>query len=281
MVDTLLAALVCLLAGVVVNALADDLPAGRLPRLPRYPDGKRRPVLAWLGIAAFALRMRCPPKPATDKSTADGKQQVLSWRYPLVELVLLSLTLLTREVARTRLALSGEETLIYLAWVALFVLIAVIDLEHMRIPHQPLLACVLLAVIRGSAFPHSSPTFASMLAGAFCACFAFSLLYLVGRAFAQFVAGRHKLSTDLTALGRGDVYLMTVGGFIVGFPHALVVMAITILLGGSGAAGYMLAKSGAGGYQRFSAIPYAPFILASVYTVMLLRREVSQLIFGL
>ena len=187
----------------------------------------------------------------------------------------------TFAVARTGLALSNEETLIYLIWVALFVLIAIIDLEHMRIPLPPLLACVLLAFVRAIAFPQSLPTFASMLAGALCACFVFSLLYLGGRSFVKLAARRQHLPRDLTALGLGDVYLMTVGGLIVGFPHALIAMALAILLGGIAAAGYMLAKNRSGGYQRFSAIPYAPFILASVYAVLLLRAEVSQLIFGL
>lgn len=277
----LLAALFGLLAGGIVNALADDLPAGRMPRLPRYPDGSMRPLLAWLGIAAFALRLRCPPPSEADKSIDTTKRLILSWRYPLVELVLLALTTLTYAIAKHRLALSGEETLIYLIWVALFVLISVIDLEHMRIPLSPLLACVLLALFRALAFPQSQPSVASMLTGAFCACLSFSLVYLGGRSFAQFAAGHHHQPPELTALGLGDVYLVTVGGLIVGFPHALVVMALTILLGGIGAAAYMLAKHKFGGYQRFSAIPYAPFILAAVYTVLLLRAEVSQLIFGL
>ncbi|MCY4064618.1 MAG: A24 family peptidase [Chloroflexi bacterium] len=279
--DALLAALFGLIAGGVVNALADDLPAGRRPRLPRYPDGTPRPVRAWLGVTAFALRLRCASPSAIDKSIDGCQRQMLSWRYPLVELALMVLTILTYAVARTRLDRSGEETLIYLAWVALFVLIAVIDLEHMRIPLAPLLACVLLAFVGATAFPQALPPFASMLAGAFCAFVSFALLYLGGCAFAQFAASRQHPRPALTALGRGDVYLMTVGGLIVGFPHVLVLMALTILLGGIGAAAYMLTKSRSGGYQRFSAIPYAPFILASVYSILLLRGELSQLIFGL
>ena len=279
--DVLLAALFGLIAGGVVNALADDLPAGRKPRLPRYPDGSRRPVLAWLGIAAFALGLRCPPSSDADKSLDNRQPALLSSRYPLVELALLALTTFSYAAAKNRLALSGEETLIYLIWVALFVLLAVIDLEHMRIPLPPLLACVLLAFVRALAFPQSPPTFASMLAGALCACLSFSLLYLGGRSFAQLAARRHPQQPQLTALGLGDVYLMTVGGLIVGFPHTLVLMTMTIVLGGIAAAGYMLATSWSGGYQRFSAIPYAPFILASVYAVLLLRGDVSQLIFGL
>lgn len=279
--DLLLAALLGLIAGGVVNVLADDLPAGHMPRLPRYPDGSPRPLLAWLGIAAFALRLRRPRPSALDKTLNDNRQQTLSWRYPLVELALSALTMFTYSVALDRLALSGEETLIYLIWVALFVLISVIDIEHMRIPRPPLLASVLLAFVRLLAFPHSLPTFASMLAGALSACLSFSLLYIAGRLFVKLAARRHHQPPELTALGLGDVYLMTVGGLIVGFPHALVVMAMTILLGGIAAAGYMLAKSRSGGYQRFSAIPYAPCILAAVYAVLLLRGELSQLIFGL
>ena len=279
--DILAAAIFALVAGGVVNALADDLPAGRLPSLPRYPDGSRRPVRAWLGIVAFALRLRCAHMEATAKATDNCKRQLLSWRYPLVELVLLVLSILTYTVARFRHALSGEETLIYLAWTALFVLIAVIDLEHMRIPLPPLLVCVLLACARATAFPNSAPTFASMVVGAFCACISFSLLYLAGRSFAQYAARRHNPPPDLIALGRGDVYLMTAGGLIVGFPLALVLMAMTILLGGIGAAGYMMAKGRYGGYRRFSPIPYAPYILASVYTVLLLHAEVNHLFFGL
>ncbi len=279
--DVLLAALFGLLAGGIVNALADDLPTGRRPRLPRYTDGSRRPLLAWLGIGAFALRLRCPPPSVADNPIYACRPAFLSWRYPLVELALSALTTFTYVVARFRLSLSSEETLIYLIWVVLFVLIAVIDIEHMRISIPPLLACVMLAVVRALAFPQSPPTFASTLAGAFCACVVFSLIYLVGRSFAQLAARRHHQSSPLTALGRGDVHLMTVGGLIVGFPHALVVMAMTILLGGIAAAGYMLAKRRSGGYQRFSAIPYAPCILAAVYAVLLLRAELSQLIFGL
>ena len=211
--DLLLAALFGLIAGGVVNVLADDLPFGRMPRLPRYPNGSRRPVRAWLGIAAFALRLRCAPSPASEKAISECKRQPLSWRLPLAEFALLALTTFTYAVAKNRLALAGQETLILLIWVALFILVAVIDLEHMRIPLPPLLACALLALLRALAFPQSPPAVASMLAGALCACLSFSLLYLGGRAFAQLVARRHHQPPELTALGRGDVYLMTVGGF--------------------------------------------------------------------
>lgn len=278
--DTLIISLLGLLLGGVVNALADDLPAGRMPKLPRYPDGCRRPPLAWLGITAFALRLREAPDAANGAAVYDDSPpRFLSWRYPLVEVALSALMMMTFAVARNVYVLSLLETLIWLAFVALFVLIAVIDLEHRRILASPLLACALLASLRAIAFPHNPPTAASMLAGALLACLVFSLVYLGGRIFVSLAARTQRVPA--TAFGRGDVYLMTVAGVIVGFPQVLAVMALTILLGGIGALGCVLVMSASAGYRRFSAMPYAPFILASIYLVMLLRDELNRLIFGL
>lgn len=278
--DTLIISLLGLLLGGVVNALADDLPAGRMPSLPRYPDGCRRPPLAWLGITAFALRLREAPGAANGAAVYDDSPPgILSWRYPLVEVALSALMMMTFAVARNVYVLSLLETLIWLAFVALFVLIAVIDLEHRRILASPLLACALLASLRAIAFPHNPPTAASMLAGALLACLVFSLVYLGGRIFVSLAARTQRVPA--TAFGRGDVYLMTVAGVIVGFPQVLSVMALTILLGGIGALGCVLVMSASAGYRRFSAMPYAPFILASIYLVMLLRDELNRLIFGL
>ncbi len=278
--DTFIIVLLGLLVGGVVNALADDLPAGRMPSLPRYPDGCRRPPLAWLGIAAFLLRLRGAPNAANSPSTDDQRApRILSWRYPLVEVALSALMTLTFAVARDVYVLSLLEILIWQAMAAIFMLIAVIDLEHRRILAAPLLACALLASLRAIAFPHNPPTFASMLAGALFACFVFSFVYLGGRLFVKLALRNHP--APATAFGRGDVYLMTVGGLIVGFPQVLSAMTFTFLLGGIGALGCVLVMSASAGYRRFSAIPYAPFILASIYLATLLRDELNRLIFGL
>lgn len=278
--DTLLVTLLGLVVGGVVNALADDLPAGRMPSRPRYPAGQARPPRAWLGIAAFLLRLRRAPEASTGASTDDNRERHrLSWRYPLLEVALAALMALTFAVARDIYRMPVAESLIWLALVALYVLIAVIDLEHLRIPLMPLLACGLLALLRAFAFPLSPPTIASMLVGALCACLVFSLVYLGGQSFA--LLGVKRQRQPLTAFGRGDVYLMSVGGFIVGFPTVLVAMALAILLGGAGALGYLLAKKISGGYRRFSALPYAPYILASIYLVMLLRDELNRLFLAL
>ena len=64
-----------LIAGAVINALADDLPHTYRLRLPHYPDGERRPVIAWSGVLAFLLGKR---------RSAGGA--ALTWRHPLTEL---------------------------------------------------------------------------------------------------------------------------------------------------------------------------------------------------
>jgi hypothetical protein len=95
----------------VLNILADDLPMRRTPSRPHYPDGTPRPPSAWLGIAAFLTGQREPPpgaearpaSPAAPPATPhlatlkavsgracclSPQPRRLSWRYPLVEIVL-------------------------------------------------------------------------------------------------------------------------------------------------------------------------------------------------
>ncbi|MDE2636647.1 MAG: A24 family peptidase [Chloroflexota bacterium] len=278
----LLVALIGLLMGGVVNVLADDLPAGRRPSMPKYTNGRRRPLAAWLGLTAFAFRLRQSYDTRfADSGTDCAKRGTLSWRYPLVEIALAALMTLTQAVAIDVRSLSVPEALIWQAMVVLFLLIAVIDLEHRRIPLTPLLAAGALAVIRAFAIPLRPPTTAAMLVGALCAGLAFSLVYLGGRLFARLASKRWSLPKDVTAFGRGDVYLMTAGGLILGYPDVLIAMALAILLGGIGALFYMAGKRASGGYQPFTALPYGPYILAAIYVVMLLPGEASGLFAGL
>ena len=281
--DILLIALLGLVSGGVVNLLADDLPVGNGIRLPRYPDGSRRPIAAWLGLTAFIFDLRMTRSGATgDLNTDHDECQLLTWRYPLLELALSLLMALTYAFAQSRLGLPAGKIMIWGSLVALFVLIAVVDLEHRRILRAPLLAMAALAIVGGLAFPRSSPTVASMFAGALCAGLVFSLVYLGGRAIKSWAPKRWCPPREAVVFGRGDVQLMTVGGLIVGFPNALAAMALTIFLGGVGALIYLVAKNAsAKGYKPFSAIPYGPFILAAVYIVLLSGGDMRRLIFGL
>lgn len=280
--DWLLLALIGLLMGGVANVLADDLPAGRKPGLPRYSNGSHRPLAAWLGVTAFAFRLRqAPDTRSAGSGFHSATRGSLSWRHPLVEITLAALMTLTQVVVTDIRQLSVAETLIWQGQVVLFVLIGLIDLEHRRIPLSPLLAAGALAIVRAFAFPLTPPTTAVMLVGALFAGLAFSLLYLGGRLFARLASRRGNMPKDVSVFGMGDVYLMTVGGLIVGFPDVLIAMALAILLGGIGALFYMAAKRASGGFQPFTALPYGPYILASIYVVMLLPDKLSKSLIGL
>lgn len=247
--DTLLIALLGLFLGALVNLLADDLPVGRRLRL--------------LSRQEIWRRIRH------------------ARRYPLVEVATSFGMALAYALARDRHGLAGLEALIQPAFVPLLVLVAVIDIQSRQILLRPLLACALIAILRALATPQHAPSAASMLAGAVAAALAFSLLYLGGRLFARLAKGQGAGRESLIAFGLGDVYLMTLGGFILGFPAALIAMTLTIFFGGLGALGYLVAKTLSGGYERFSAIPYAPGIVASIYIVTLLPREMLRGLFSL
>ncbi|MDE2855603.1 MAG: A24 family peptidase [Chloroflexota bacterium] len=275
--DILLVALFGLLLGGVVNALADDLPAGRRLGLPRYPAGSRRPLTAWLGISAFALNLRRAPAVKSPSAAADaGGGQALTWRYPLVELALSILMALTYSAARGRPSLPGEKALIWQALVVLFVLIAVIDIEHRRIPIALMLVTVLVVIFGAVAAGQSSPSIASMLAGALCAGLVFSLVYQGGRLFG-YLAARWRRPLAATVFGLGDVYLMTIGGLIVGFPHVLAAMFLAVFTAGILAL-LLLVRCALTNrqYKAFAILPYGPCILASTFAVLIMNDPISR-----
>ena len=282
--DTILIAALGILLGGVVNALADDLPAGRKLGFPKYPDGQRRPILAWLGVSAFLTSLRRGPgtdRTKTSVAERAGYTNPLSWRYPLTELLLSALMTITYVYIVRDPAASYGHLLIRQAQVALLVLIAVVDLEHRQILFAPLFATVILAIISAAAFPQVPPTLASMMAGALCAGLVFSLVYLGGRMFGHQAALFRGHSLEVTVFGLGDVYLMSAGGLIVGFPNILLAMVLTILLGGIGALSYLAVQVASGrGYEPFGALPYGGYIATATIIAMSMPPELVRFFIG-
>lgn len=254
-------ALAGILLGGLVNALADNLPQGRLLAIPRYRDGAARPLVAWLGLGAFLCDRR-----SIHGGNSDS-QDKLSWRYPLTELALTALLLTTYYVAGAKSQTSIGQQLLWHLYAVVFVLLAVVDIEHKQILIWPVIVTSLLALFDAAVFPQHPPDWPSSLAGGGVGGMVFSLVYAGGQVFARVFHGRRELPTPF---GKGDVYLIAMGGLILGFPNALVAMAIAIFLGGSGALAYLLvARLRGRRYQRFTALPYGPYILAATYFVML------------
>lgn len=249
-----------ILLGGLVNALAENLPHGRFLARPRYGDGAARPPVAWLGLGAFLFKQRQSPG-----GGEQNKERRLSWRYPLTELLLAGLLLATEHAAGAQAPLGQQ--LLWQFYVVIFVLIAVVDIEHKRILFLPVAAVSALGLFDAAFYPQHRPDLASSLAGGVAGGSVFSLVYAGGLLYGRILKDRPEMPT---AFGKGDVYLMAMGGLIVGFPNVLVTMVAAACLGGGGALAWLLATGLRGrGYERFTALPYGPYILTATYGVML------------
>lgn len=253
-------AVIHILAGIalggLVNALADNLPHCRLLARPRYPDGAARPLVAWLGLGAFLFNLR--------RSPGVGTPGQLGWRYPLTELALAGLLPATH--LATEYAPLGQQ-LIWQAYIVIFALLGIVDIEHKRILFSPVIALSALALFDAAVYPQPAPDLLSGLAGGVAGGLVFSLVYAGGQIYRKSL---NNVTEIPTAFGKGDVYLMAMGGIVVGFPNALAAMAAAVFLGGGGAlAGLLAARLRGQGVDRFTALPYGPYILAATYVMML------------
>ncbi len=266
------------LAGGLINMLADALPSRQPLRMPQYADGRRRPALAWLGIGAFMFNLRSPPtpkpsgeelSPGTRPSGPDGA--LLSWRYLLTEIATALLMLLFYVNTRDEAALLSTATLFKFAYAALLVLITVIDLEHRRIPFAVALPLGALALIDAALIPVTEPGIPSAAIGGLIGFALFYAAYLGGVLFARMLSRNRGKPIEGSALGFGDVVLMAAVGLTVGFPSILLAITFSVFAGAAGAIAVVLARfMKTGGYQPFDKIPYGPFIAGSAITLLLI-----------
>lgn len=268
LLETCAVAITGLLAGGLINMIADALPSGQPMRMPRYADGTQRPVRAWLGIGAFSLNLRSPPEPSADEPGTGSA--ALSWRYPLTELASALLMLFFFVDSRNDAALLSAATLFELAYAAIFVLITVIDLEYRRIPFVLSLALGALALLDAALNPARGP---GLLSSAFGGLLGFGVVYaayLGGLMFCRVLSRERGTPLEGGALGFGDVVLMAATGLIVGFPSIALAIVISVFAGAAGAIVVILRRiKQAGGYRPFASMPYGPYIIGSAIAVML------------
>lgn len=282
--------LVGLLAGGIVNALADDLPLRRSPRLPRYvsdekkwsihlppeegepiaqEDDPKRPVSAWLGITAFLLGKRASP---------EGIR--LSWRYPITELLTSFMMVLTVIVTRNNEEVNTLQLLFWLVYMAVFVLITVIDIEHKLILFVVIIPSSVLAILDAVVTPTTHPpSLTDALIGGAAGFAVFFLMYNGGFLFTYILGKLRGEDIDEIAFGYGDVMMATLSGLILGWQALIFAMFITVFLGAFGAIIYLLSRSLMGSkYSAFTAIPYGPYIVLGTVIMLLFRAEVASLL---
>jgi leader peptidase (prepilin peptidase)/N-methyltransferase len=254
----LIAALLGLLAGGLVNMLADDLPERGGLCAPHFPDGASRP---WLGVGAFLRGRRASPAGAG-----------LSWRYPLVEIAL--------AVAFGLLALAyplDVQLIFYLLYACVFVLVTVIDLERRLILFVVTLPAAIVALLDAALTPEPRPTVVDSLAGGALGFGVFWLIWYGGVWF-----NRLRSQGDdppEVAFGFGDVVLAAVCGLILGWQSMIFAMFIAVFAGAFGGLAWMLSRAvSASGYAMFTALPYGPYIVLGTVVMLFFREPVQALL---
>ena len=267
----LLTGLAGLIIGGLINILADDLPERRKPSLPHYADGTPRPPSAWLGITAFLTGQRVSP--SGDK---------LSWRYPLTELATVLLMWLTVIVTAGDPEVSSLQLVFYLIYIAIFVLITVIDIEHRLILFVVIIPSSLLAIIDAILTPvmHKPDLRDSLLGGAL-GFGVFFVLFLGGILFSYVVAKIQGYDLPEVAFGYGDVMLSLLSGLILGWQPLIVAMFITVFIGAAGAIIFLVVRGLSGRYDMFTPLPYGPYIVLGTLLLLLFPENVQTLIWSL
>ncbi len=241
----ILVALLGLITGGVINALADSLPYIRRPALPRCPHcGQARPLVAWLGLSARVARAwRCPEcaQPRGYRSVAVELASVLGalliyWRDPSA-------------------ASFWHGFLVGVV----FLLIVVIDIEHRLILEVVTVPSMVIFGLIGIIDPARG--FGKTLIGGLGG-FAFVLtLYFSGVLFARIMARVRGRELDEIVFGFGDVMLAGVIGLILGWPGVIVALFLAVLAAGLFSLIYLLVAMMLRRYTPFMAIPYGPFLI--------------------
>lgn len=267
----LIIGLIGILAGGIVNALADDLPRRRKPSLPHYPDGSPRPVSAWLGLSAFATNRRTSPTGST-----------LSWRHPITEIAVAVLMMLVAQMALTTDTISDVQLVFYLIYMAIFVLITVIDIEHRLILFVVIIPSVIIALLDALLTPQfAPPDLKNALIGGALGFGVFFVMYLGGFLFTYLLAILRGRIVKEVAFGYGDVMLAGLCGLIIGWEQMIIAMFLTVFLGAIGALIYIIIRSFSGRYNLFTPLPYGPYIVIGTLMMLLFKEPVLRLLMGI
>jgi leader peptidase (prepilin peptidase)/N-methyltransferase len=259
----ILAALAGLLIGGLVNVLADDLPAREPVRRPHYPDGTPRRPAAWLGVLAFLTGQRASPGGAR-----------LSWRHPVAEIALAAI------FGLIGLAFPMDvERLFLLAFLAILMLVTVIDVEHRLILFVVILPACLLAIGAAIVSPEPPPDLGEALLGGLLGFVVYFAIFVGGIGFSNLMASMRGEPLGEIAFGFGDVMLATLSGLLLGWQAFLFALMITIFVGAAGAVLFLLSRAVLRRtYVMFTALPYGPYIVLGTVIMLIWREEVRALL---
>ncbi len=174
-------------------------------------------------------------------------------RYPGVELATA-----VGFVLAARFSLNLGTAAVGGAFVALMILVALVDLEFRIIPNRVVLFGIFVGL---AATPFVAPGIAGALLGA-----------LVGGGTLLAVSILYKCATGIEGMGAGDIKLMAMVGLFLGWKGALFTIFIGALAGTAVGLGLMVFR----GQGRRTAVPFGTFLAPAAIAVWVLGDNAFQ-----
>jgi leader peptidase (prepilin peptidase)/N-methyltransferase len=246
------------LAGLLVNYLADVLPATRRLSGPRCLHCQT--PLSWRDYLTLRACRQC------------GRRRTLrTWTVQL-----LAAASFTYFWLFPRSGLGLPLSLIVLTY---FGVIIVIDIEHRLILHSTSAFGAVLGLIAGTyTFGKENGLLTgalTSLAGGVAGFLIMFVFYKLGEVVARYRASKMRAAgqaeDDEEALGGGDVFLSGVLGLMLGWPHILLGLTAGALIGGVGSLLIVLLYSIQKRYRQNSLtifVPYGPFLVLGTFYVL-------------
>lgn len=249
------------IAGSIINYLADALPRTR-----SFSQPTCLVCNSSFGVGDYLLMLPC----------ANGHPRNIRTWVVLVLAMGISMYIWLTPPAKIGYIL-GLVLIIY------FGLVFVIDLEHRLILHPTSIFGAILGLILGIIKRGPESTIYGGLGGLAIMLF----FYFMGALFARFRAKRMEAAgqeaDDEEALGAGDVILVTILGFIVGWPLIGFGLLAGILLGGLvslALLGWLLVTGQYSKNALMMFIPYGPYFITSAFVIVFFPDFVSTILAG-
>lgn|SRR5574341_583962 len=268
LVSLILAILVGLTLGLVINVLADRLPAYRARAIDEDDESETVPSLEQ-DVPQDTEGVEMPHvSPAEDW----GFHRLSSLRYVAVEILLIVLTIYIW-LGGTSLPLVSA-----LLYISIFTLIALIDIEHRLILTVVILPAFLLAFIELAL--SGRLTFTDAMVGYAIGQILVMLIYLFSGLFLWLRnIGRSEPIREI-AFGFGDVTLATFCGLAVGYPGVIYMIVLAILVGGALALLFLVQMGITRRYEANRVMPYGPAIVIAAAIVLLWGDRVGYYLMG-
>jgi len=246
-INILIALVIGLISGLLVNYLADVLPESRKLTRP-VCKGCKQPY-SWIDYILFKPCGNCHKKRS------------------LRSLVVLILLVLLAGMLWVFIPPIGF-------WAAMLVvfyfsLVIVIDFEHRIVMHPVSIAGALIGIAMGT-WQHG---LVYTILGCGAGFLLMLTLYYLGIWFIKLLAKKREMTGVDEAIGFGDVILIGVMGLFLGWPGIIAGLLLTILLGGLVSLVVLIVQVSQRKYKAYSAIPYAPFIALATMILLLLARN--------